>query len=166
VKYEIVEMQQLCGGQSKVYSVILEGEEITLFEKFVDEYELKFKNEVKDIVARLYQIGHITGARSSFFKQHEGKPGDFVCALYDLPEKNLRLFCVRFGMDVVILGGGGEKPEGVIAWQDDEKLTMEATQVISIANDIAQRLENGDIYWSDDHTELLGNMKNYEDEEN
>lgn len=166
MKYEIVEMQQLSGGQSKVYSVIPEGENITLFDKFVDEYELEFNNEIKDILARLYQIGHFTGARISFFKQHEGKPGDFVCALYDLPEKKFAsvLCSIWYGCSYTWRRWRkAERCESLAGWS---KLSMEATQVISIANDIAQRLENGDIYWSDDHTELLGNMKNYEDEEN
>lgn len=140
------------------------GEDETLFERFVDEYKADFKNEVIDIIKTIYQIGHTTGARSSFFKHHEGKYGDFVCALFDAPEKNLRVYCIRFGMVAVILGGGGEKGEGVRAWQDDEKLSIEATQMIDYANDILQRIDDGDLYWSKDRTELQGNLNNYDNE--
>lgn len=141
------------------------GEDETLFDKFVDEYKVEFKNEVKDIIKTIYQIGHTTGARSSFFKLHEGKPGDFVCALFDVPEKNLRLYCIRFGMLTVIFGSGGEKPEGVRAWQDDEKLSKEANLMIKYSNDILHRIDEGDLYWSKDGTELLGNLKNYDNEQ-
>ena len=130
VNYEIVELQPYSGSEAKVYSLIPMGEDETLFEMFVDEYKVEFKNEVKDIIKTIYQIGHTTGARSSFFKQHEGKYGDFVCALFDVPEKNLRVYCIRFGMVAVILGGGGEKAKGVRAWQDDEKLSKEANLMI------------------------------------
>ncbi len=164
MNYEIVEMQPFSGSEAKVYSIIPEGKTETLFDKFVNEYKGEFKVEIKSILKTLYQIGHTTGARSSFFKQHEGKFGDFVCALFDVPEKNLRLYCIRFGMVAIILGGGGEKAAGVIAWQDDEKLTKEATLMIEIAKDILKRMDEGDLYWSDDRTEIEGNLKNYDNE--
>jgi hypothetical protein len=164
VNYEIVELEPYSGSEAKVYSIIPMGEEETLFERFVDEYKADFKNEVKDILKTIYQIGHTTGARSSFFKQHEGKYGDFVCALFDVPEKNLRVYCIRFGMVAVILGGGGEKGKGVRAWQDDEILSKRANQMIQYAKDILQRIDDGDLYWSKDRTELQGNLKNYDNE--
>lgn len=165
MNYEIVELLPYSGGEAKIYSLIPEGREKTLFDTFVEEYETGFKDEIKDIIRRIYHIGHTTGARSSFFKQHEGRYGDFVCALYDVPGKNLRLYCIRFGTVAVILGGGGEKPDGVRAWQDDEKLSTVATRMIEYAGDIQQRLDSGDLYWSDDRSELLGHLKNYDDEE-
>lgn len=165
MNYEIVELQPFSGSAAKVYSLIPIGDEDTLFEQFVDEYKVEFRNEVKDIIKTIYQIGHTTGARSSFFKEHEGKHGDFVCALFDVPEKNLRLYCIRFGMVAVILGGGGEKAKGVRAWQDDEKLSKEANRMIEYAKDIMQRLDNGDLYWSKDRTALEGNLKNYDNEQ-
>lgn len=164
MNYEIVELQPYSGSEAKVYSLIPMGEVEPLFEKFVVEYKVEFKNEVKDIIKTIYQIGHTTGARSSFFKQHEGKYGDFVCALFDSPEKKLRLYCIRFGMVAVILGGGGEKKEDIRAWQDDEKLSKEANIMIEYAKDILQRMDDGDLYWSKDRTELEGNLKNYDNE--
>jgi hypothetical protein len=97
VNYEIVEMEPYSGSEAKVYSIIPEGEEETLFEKFVDENKVSYKDEIKDILKRLKQIGHTTGARESFFK-HEGdtefvrKYGKYVWALYDDEERKLRLY--------------------------------------------------------------------------
>jgi serine protease inhibitor len=71
VNYEIVELEPFSGSEAKVYSIIPEGENVTLFEKFVDENKVVYKEEIKDILKRLKQIGHATGARESFFK-HEG----------------------------------------------------------------------------------------------
>lgn len=163
--YEIVELEPYSGNQSKVYSIIPKGETETLFEKFVGEYEGTFKDEVTDILKRVYQVGHTTGARDSFFKSHEGKHGDFVCALFDIPEKNLRVYCMRFGMIAVILGGGAHKPKSVKSWQQDEKLSEAANEMIDYAKDITSRLDKGDLYWSQDKTELEGNLKNYDNEE-
>ena len=157
--YEIVELAQYSGNQAKIYSIIPEGEEKTLFDFFVEEYKDIFRDEIKDISKRLVQIGKTTGARHSFFKHKEGKYGDMVCALYDVPDKNLRLYCIRFGMVAVILGGGGEKPEGVRAWQDDEILKDVAEEIIEYAQDIHKRIESGEIHWSKDQTELEGKLK-------
>lgn len=61
------------------------------------------------MVQRLKIIGTKTGAREQFFKLHEGNPGDGVCALFDLPDKNLRLYCIRYNTQIIILGGGWNK---------------------------------------------------------
>lgn len=164
MNYEIVELVDFSGREASVYSLIPLGEEETLFERFVGEYEADFRDEIKDILKTIYQIGHTTGARHSFFKHFEGKKGDFVCALYDVPEKNLRLYCMRFGMAAIILGSGGEKPKHIRAWQDDDKLLEEANTMIDYARDILQRLDDGDLYWSKDKMELQGNLKNYDNE--
>lgn len=162
-------MEPYSGSEAKVYSIIPEGEEETLFEKFVDENILSYKEEIKDILKRLKQIGHTTGARESFFK-HEGdyefvrKYGKYVWALYDDEERKLRLYCIRFATVAIILGGGGYKDKSVIKWQDDEKLSGEARKVMAYAESIIEQLDDGDLYWSNNGTELEGNLKNYDNE--
>ncbi|GAB4125238.1 MAG: hypothetical protein Fur0027_04690 [Raineya sp.] len=169
MNYEIVEMEPYSGSEAKVYSIIPEGEEETLFEKFVDENIVSYKDEIKDILKRLKQIGHTTGARESFFK-HEGdnefvrKYGKYVWALYDDEERKLRLYCIRFANVAIILGGGGYKDKSVIKWQDDEKLSEEVRKVMAYAESIIKQLDDGDLYWSNNGTELEGNLKNYDNE--
>jgi hypothetical protein len=158
VKYEIVEIEKFNGGKAKIYSIIPDGDSTTLFDNFIKENKSQFLDELKEINKTLYNIGHNFGARESFFKINEGKMGDFVCALYDDSERNLRLFCMRFGMDVVILGGGAEKPKSARRWQDDPILSQHALQMIKYANDIIRRLDVGDLVWSSDLTELEGNL--------
>lgn len=162
MKYEIVELEDLSGDKAKIYSIIPEGEDVTLFERFLYEYEQEYNAEVKNILSIISAIGNFTGARSSFFKIHEGKFGDKVCALYDNPERNLRLYCIRFNMMVVILGGGGYKGKDVRAWQDDEKLSKEANLMIEYSKAIMKQLDDGDLCFSPDGFELQGNFKNYD----
>lgn len=102
------------------------------------------------------------GARFQFFKEHEGKAGDMVCALFDLPEKKLRLYCIRLGSVVVIIGGGGEKK--VQTLQDDDKLTAENYLLRHISAELYQRILDKDIKWSADGMELLGDL-NFEYDE-
>lgn len=163
--YEIVKLSLLSGVRCAVYSIVPERGGLTLYDVFINENIADFREEVKDINNRLRLIGTKHGARYSYFKHFEGKYGDFVCALYDLPDKNLRLYCIRYGADVVILGGGGLKAEGTIAWQDDPKLTEEANRMIEYAKDIAMRMDDGEIYMSRDKPALEGNFYFFKDEE-
>jgi hypothetical protein len=162
VNYKIVKLQKYSGDECSIYTVLLEKEEHTLFRKFVEENSQFFKNEIRDIVKQLQAIAHKTGARLQFFKSDEGIPGDGVCALYD-EEGKLRLYCIRYGKNLVILGGGGEKK--VRAWQDDPKLSSEAKRMIKISNDITKRLKEKEIRFGDDGYDFFGDL-NFSDNDN
>jgi len=156
VKYRLVELQQFSGLEASVYSVFLVNEGKTLFDKFIEENKAANLQELLSIVRRLKSIGNVTGAREQYFKLEEGKPGDLVCALYDEPEKYLRLYGIRHGKTLIILGGGGLKD--VRAWQDDPKLTQEVKIMMQVSNDIDQRMQEGDIYFSDDYFNFEGEL--------
>lgn len=92
MKYKIVELANISGNESTIYSIIVNNETQTLFDKFILENLDSFKSEIIYILDRLETIGNDTGARHSFFKHNEGELGDGVVALYDLPGSNLRLY--------------------------------------------------------------------------
>lgn len=164
--YEIIELQDLSGHKCRIYTLILKGEEASLFRQFLNANIDAYRNELKDIQQRLYLIGHQTGARELYFKLHEGNPGDQVCALFDLPEKNLRLYCIRVGMDLVILGGGGFKSKTIRSYQEDPILTAKVEQMKKIAKHIGDRLiKKEDLRWSKDRLNIEGDLKNYNDDE-
>ena len=165
MNYEIVELEEFSGSQATIYSVIMEEDEVTLFDHFVNENITDYKQETKLIATRLQIIGQKTGAREIFFKLDEGKPGDGVCALYDDPDSKLRLYCIRYGKIAIIVGGGGPKLPEVKTWQDDKKLTLEAETMIQVSKDITQRLNSGDLKWSNDGSQLLGNLTITDNEE-
>ena len=133
MQVEIIKI--LTGPMAIFYTIKLDGETLTLFEKFIIENKSNHSTELKNISERIQVMSKKTGARENFFKINEGEPGDGVCALYDDPDKNLRLYCVRYGSVVVILGNGGEKPKHMRALQESTKLTKE--------NDIVKRISKG-----------------------
>ena len=100
MNYEIVPLDEFSGTKATIYSPLMEGEEFTLFDYFVEENQNAFRVEVKFILDRLETMGQMYGAREDYFKLHEGRSGDGVSALYDLPGKELRLFCIRYGRDI------------------------------------------------------------------
>lgn len=150
---EIVKIHS--GPCTHFYTVLFEKEKHTLFEKFILENQKEFPNEIKDIKNRILTMANKTGAREQFFKLDEGKPGDGVCALYDTPTKNLRLYCVRFGNVAVILGSGAEKPKGMRTLQESKKLVKENDLMRRVSVGITNALRERIIEWSDDGKELL-----------
>ena len=163
MNFELVKIDRLSGNKASIYSILLGGEDITLLDRFWEENKFSSLSELKDIIARLNTIGHNKGAREDFFKKHEGKPGDGVCALYDDDENKLRLYCIRYGTLIVILGGGG--PKNVRALQDDPKLTEENKIMVQVSSAITKRIKEQRIKYSKDWMDFEGDlMFNDEDE--
>lgn len=159
--FSLNRIDKLSGKKATVYSVQL-NEGTDLFDQFLNENSAEYGNDVKNILQRIRSISRKTGAQKHFFKTKEGKPGDGVCALYDTPDKNLRLYCIRMGNTVIILGGGGPKPEGVRALQEDPKLKHENYLLRDISNEITKKMRSGEIRFSDDELELMGEIISYE----
>lgn len=158
MKYELVKLNKLSGGKASIYTVHLENEQKTLFDLFLEENKISFKSELKDIVSRLNVIGNKTGAKENFFKQKEGKPGDGVCALYDKPNSKLRLYCIRYGSSIVILGGGGYKSKSIREFQKDDKLTEKNYFLRQLSKEITTRIKDGEIRFSTDYMDFEGDL--------
>lgn len=154
MKFEIVELEEFLGTKATVYSVWVNDAETTLFDQFVTENQAQHSQELQSIIDRLDIISRTTGAREQFFKLNEGTLGDGICALYDSPDKKLRLYCIRYGTTCILLGGGGLK--NVRALQEDEKLKQENYVLRYISKRIIKALKEGDLHWSADGMRLEG----------
>jgi hypothetical protein len=159
MKYKIVKLSKFSGNAANIYTIYLPDKDKTLFDLFISENQNSFKSELNDIVKRLNAIGLKVGACESFFKLNEGLPGDGVCALYDRPDKNLRLYCIRYSSLIVILGGGGTKPKNINAFQKNQKLTNENYFLRKVVKDIKSKMELGEMEISSDGAEFIGNLE-------
>jgi hypothetical protein len=156
MKYKLKKFPNLSGNKATIYSVIIDDNDKSLYELFLAENYSLYISEITFINKRLQTIGKMTGAREGFFKLNEGKYGDCVCALYDQPKSNLRLYCIKYGTQIVIVGGGGVK--NVRALQDDPKLKQENYILRDLSKLIAEKL-NDDISFSIDGLEFEGNLE-------
>ena len=159
MKYRLEKNYKLSGSKASVYDIYLYDEYDTLFNRFVAENINLSKDELKDILKRLYTIANKTGAREQFFKVGEGGASDNIDALYDKPGSKLRLYCIRYGESLIILGGGGPKPKDIRAWQEDEKLTNEMKLLKHISQDIYQRQLDKELRLTDNGMDLDGNLE-------
>ena len=154
----LVKLERYSGDKASIYTLYDNVEEKTLFETFIEENKSLFLSELKDINNRLITIGSKAGAREVFFKLNEGNPGDGVCALYDNPNSNIRLYCIRYGTALVILGGGGNKPKTIRSLQDSQKLKKENYILREVSETIAERIKNRDIWFVNDFKDLEGEL--------
>jgi hypothetical protein len=157
VEFEIVKLTKFSGNKASIYAIKPLSEKITLFSKFTDKYKNSFKSEISEIYKILNLIGKTAGAREQFFVLNEGEPADGVCALFD-ENKRLRLYCIRYGMCLIILGGGGYKSKKLQAFQEDEKLKGENYLLREISKRITKRIRNREIIFIEDGKEFSGNI--------
>lgn len=164
MKFKIVKLPLFSGNKSSLYSVMLDDDTETLFDKFIRNNVDENKKEIEQIFATLNAIGKKVGAQDIYFrKKKEGKPGDGVEAIYDYPTAKLRLYCIRYGNLTVVLGDGGEK--NVRTWQEDAQLSKSAQEMMNISKILTEAIKEGDLTWNGNDFVGQFEFNNDEDDE-
>src|SRR5690606_20104880 len=117
-----------------------------------------FEEEVQNIVETINLIGSRKGVANHLIKNHEGSPGDGIIALFDDPDRSLRLYCIQFGNSILILGNGGYKPKAIRAWQEDPELSKCVNKLKEISTLITSKIHDREIVISDDCMSLTGDL--------
>lgn len=164
MNFEIVELEEFSGKRATIYTIQEMGEDMTFFDRFLSNNQ-QYEDELKDIITTLDLIGTKKGIAEFLIKDNEGSPGDGIIALYDNPDKNLRLYAIKFGSGILILGGGGLKPKTISAWQEDDLLKSEVNSLKEISRKINQRIKEREISFSDNEIELEGDFEFYDESE-
>lgn len=137
MKISLIKLDQFSGRRTKFYTVAVDGDDKSLFQHFIESNLAVHGAEVRNLLMRIKAMGEVTGAREQFFKLREGKADDAVVALYDIPSKKLRLYCLRYGNCTVILGDGG--PKTTRTYNEDENLDLK----VRLLQRISRLLDNG-----------------------
>ena len=156
MNFSLVKSEALSGHKAGIYSVCINDDPETLLDRFTRENVELHRDELREMLLRLREIGHNTGARETFFRPNEGKRGDGIEALKAITGKRLRLYCIRNGQVAVIIGGGG--PKTTRTWQEDPKLKAENELLQRISKTIIEALKATDIWWSPDGLTLEGDL--------
>ncbi|MDP4251612.1 MAG: hypothetical protein Q8918_16030 [Bacteroidota bacterium] len=157
MKSKLVNLVDLSGKKASIYSIVTEAGKMTFFDQFIAKHKDGFIQDLMNVTRRLRSIGHITGAVETYFKLDEGLEwNDLVCALYDIPDKHLRLYCIRLNDNIIILGNGG--PKNVRAWQDDPKLIRAVTEMMHYSKIIRTRLRASSLKISATGLKLEGDL--------
>ncbi|MPM41227.1 hypothetical protein SDC9_87877 [bioreactor metagenome] len=159
MKCRLKKIGNLSGNKASVYSVIINESDDTLLEVFLKENADLHLKELSNILLRVKTMGNKTGIIDDFLKIHEGKFGDGVCALYDVPNSKLRVYCIRYGAQIIIIGGGGIKTKQTRALQDSPKLKEENYLMRRISAAITQNIIDKNIRYSDNGLEFEGDLE-------
>ena len=133
MKFEIINIEEFSGRKAQIYSVMYEGDDMTLMDHF-------FEDNGKD---------HQEGCREHFFKLNEGALGDGVVAL---SYNRMRLYCLRYDNTCIFIGSGGYKPPNIRAYQEDPFLNSKAQEMKRIATCINTAIQEKDLKVKDDGT--------------
>lgn len=157
MNFDIEEIKELSGDAASIYSVTMEGENVTLLEQFFEE-NAEYDEELTEILNKLYVMGKETGCRWDNFKHNEGSPGDGVSVL---KAGHLRLYCLYVDSTIVCFGSGGYKSSEIRAYQEDPELNEKVEQMKAIAKRINKAIREKDIEIKDGKLNI--NYWDYED---
>lgn len=178
MNFELTKLDYLSGKKATIYSIYVDDNEVTLFERFLEENMDEYPQEIESLFKTLNSIGKATGYDKEILyrksrkatggaKPGEGKLGQNIDALYDGPNKNLRLYLVYCGRGTIILGGGGFKLKSkeTQKLQDTPKLKSENYLLRRFVKVFDEALSDREIYYSGN--ELKGNLEinDYSDDE-
>ena len=122
MKFGIIKLDEFSGPKAMIYSIILEGDDMTLLDHFFED-NAGCEPKLTEIAFKLKTMGNETGCRIQYFKENEGSPGDGMIALRC---GHLRLYCLRYDSSCIFICSGGYKPPGISAYQEDSLLNEKA----------------------------------------
>lgn len=154
-KIELVELEEFDPAMGHIYSVTVDDSDETLYDLFLEENKADYRLELAEIITKLKTMSSMTGFTDNYFKLNEGTLGDGVCAITDLKGK-LRLYCIRFGNILLVLGGGGPKSKLIRALQEDPKLLIENNNVRLISAAMAKAIREKELRIEEDGS-IFGN---------
>jgi len=76
----------------------------------------------------------------------------------------LRLYCIRYGTQLVVIGNGGPKPKSIRALQEDVKLTDENYFLKWLSCEITIRIREKEICYTNDFLDFSGDLEFQDDE--
>lgn len=103
-----VKLQSVAEAEKgSLFSICLEGDSISEFEKFVQKHNESYSKDLNTILTAIKRMLKVSGFLERYFRP-EGKYKDCVCAL-PIDSGKLRLYCLRINDSILIAGNGGVK---------------------------------------------------------
>lgn len=160
MKFRLVEMDEVSGDKTRIYSAEVDGAEQALFEQFLVDNDRKYTREIDDLYTRIESIGFDCGLFEEFFYTAKGKFGEQICVFKDRPGSKLRLYFIEFGnrktppdkhgIPAIILGGGGPKPKTARTTQEVPVLDYQLQLLGAISNILQKAAKRGHFKIEDD----------------
>lgn len=62
-KFDIVNIEEFSGQKAQIYSVMYEGDDMTLLDHFFEDNERDHREDLEEMAAKLYVMGNDLGCR-------------------------------------------------------------------------------------------------------
>lgn len=139
------------GKKASLYTIKLNGETESEFDKFLSDSNLKNNKEFESFLIQINEILEKYGCQDRFFKLNESKLTDAVVALW---RGKIRLYCCRYPNIILIAGSGGIK--NTRTYQEDKKLNHCVQLMAEVSKRIDDRIKDREILIVDN--KFVGNL--------
>jgi hypothetical protein len=129
------------GRKAKIYSIRFDGEDKDEFQKFLENQEVRNHPDFQALRKKLKEIYDKRGLLEHYFRPEDDRCLNPEICRIDYGTGKLRLYCIRWDDNLLILSGGGVKPDDVRFWQEDSFLADCAKKNIKVFDDLKQYLK-------------------------
>jgi len=129
------------GRKAKIYSIQFDGEDIHEFEKFLEDQKVRNHPDFQPLRKRIKELYDKRGLLAQFFRPEDDKGIRLEICRIDYGTGTLRIYCIRWDDNLLILGGGGVKPGDVRFWQESPGLSIEVRKVTKVYDDLKKYLD-------------------------
>ena len=134
------------GNKAKIYTIQVEGAELSEYKQFVLENMNIRKEAVQVLDITLKNMAHRRGFIDEFFIRES--PQDFN--VFKVTETDdLRLYCIRYSGIAIIVGGGGIKSPDKFKLKENPHLQKKVDFLIEIEKKIQEKLASKEIRITD-----------------
>ena len=144
------------GKKAKIYTILVEGAELSEYKQFVFENMKVRKEAVQILNTTLKAMAYRRGFIDEFFLRESS----FDCNVFRITETDdLRLYCIRYSGIAIIVGGGGIKSPDKFKLKENPHLQKKVDFLIEIEKRIQVRLTAKEIKITDNGFEGDLNFK-------
>jgi hypothetical protein len=154
VNFSIVPLYN--GIKAKIYTIQVEGAELSEYKQFVFENMYVRKEAVRVLDTTLKNMAHRRGFIDEFFIRES--PQDFN--VFKITETDdLRLYCIRYSGIAIIVGSGGIKLPHKYKLKENPHLQSKVDYLIEVEKKIQEKLATKEIRITDNGFEGDLNFK-------
>ena len=118
------------GRKAKIYSIRYDGEENHEFHKFVTNPEVRNHPDYQALRKKIKELYDKRGLLQQYFRPEDERYIHPEICRIDYGTGKLRLYCIRWNDNLLILGSGGVKPDDIRFWQESPELSLAVKKII------------------------------------
>ena len=129
------------GKEGRFFAIHFDGEPKNEFDALLDRFSYDDAPDLFAIDEQINEMCERLGFRDVFFTSEDKYPTPLAALRYNKGPH--RVYCCRYGRDVLVVGGGGFKPDDADGLQDVPELKKAYDLVRYVSDEIDRQRESG-----------------------